>query len=185
MHYRIFIGMAVLVTAIAIGLVWGDSERNAPRSPEGESARKTLAKAHGRAPDFELKDLEGKTVRLSDFAGQVRIVDFWATWCLPCRQEIPHFQSLYETYRKKGVTIIGISLDQGGSDVVKSFSREYKMTYPTVMGNVETARAFGDVRAIPTTFVIDREGMIFKKYVGYKEREVFEQDILTLLNENP
>lgn len=182
MSYRILSGLAVFIAIATMSLVWGNSENNnKTQSLQQSSVEKTETQGRFLAPDFELQNLSGKTVRLSDFAGQVRIVDFWATWCLPCRQGIPHFQALYETYKDKGVTIIGISLDHEGFDVVRSFAKKMGITYPTVMGHVETAQAFGDVRVIPTAFLIDQKGFVVKKYVGYKEREVFETDILALL----
>ncbi len=181
MHRRIFWGM-VLVTGLVIGSMgWGISQQDQPISPVSKTER--TVHDNELKPDFALQDLMGKTVRLSDFVGQVCIVDFWATWCLPCRQEIPHFQALYEKYHNQGVAVIGISMDQKGPEVVRKFAKKMKMTYPTVMGDKKTAQAFGDVRSIPTTFVIDQDGNIVKKYVGYQDRYIFERDILALLKE--
>ena len=133
------------------------------------------------APDFSLPDLDGKTVRLSDFNGQVRIVDFWATWCPPCRKEIPHFQALHEKYGTGGLTVIGVALDETGAEVVRPFVEEQRMTYTSVIGNQDVARQYGGIEAIPTTFVIDKQGKVFRKYVGYRDYETFEADVKTLL----
>lgn len=182
MHIRIFFGM-VLVTGLIIGSMgWGISQQDQPISRVSKT--ENVLPDDELAPDFELQDLTGEKVRLSDFAGQVRIVDFWATWCLPCRREIPHFQALYEKYQSQGVVVIGISMDMNGPEIVRKFAKEIKMTYPTVMGDKKTAQAFGDVRSIPTTFIIDQEGKIVKKYVGYQDRYIFERDILALLKES-
>ena len=134
-----------------------------------------------KAPDFVLPDLENKPTKLSDFEGQVRIVDFWATWCPPCREEIPHFQALHEQYGDNGLTVIGISLDQNGAEAVIPFGRKMKMTYTSVIGNPEVAQAYGGIQYIPTTFMIDKQGRIFRKYVGYTDLETLEGDVKTLL----
>jgi peroxiredoxin len=127
------------------------------------------------APDFELKGLDGKTVKLSEYRGKVVILDFWATWCPPCREEIPHFIKLQKELGDEGLAIIGVSLDQTDSPV-KSFIKEHGINYPVVMGDRNLASKYGGVRAIPTTFVIDKKGEIAKKYVGYKSEEVFRGD---------
>lgn len=132
------------------------------------------------APDFTLKDLEGKTVKLSDFKGKVIILDFWATWCPPCRMEIPHFRALYGKYKSKGLEIIGVSLDRSGVEDVKRFAKNNQINYPLLMGNESVAILYGNIRAIPTTFVIDRKNKIVKKYIGYNDMEVFEADIKKL-----
>jgi len=128
------------------------------------------------APDFNLPDLNGKIVSLTDYQGKVVIVDFWATWCGPCKMEIPGFVKLQEKY-KDDLVIIGVSLDQGGPKAVVPFAKDYAINYPVVYGNGETVKAYGGVNGIPTTFVIDRKGNIQRKYVGYRPDSVFEKDI--------
>ncbi len=135
------------------------------------------------APNFELPDVNGKKVRLSDFKGKVIILDFWATWCPPCRAEIPGFIELYNKYKDKGVVVIGISLDEGGLRDVLPFIREFGVNYPILIGNYKVTQDYGGIRGIPTTFVIDKKGNIRAKYVGYRPKEVFERDIIMLLNE--
>ncbi|MCF7796551.1 MAG: TlpA family protein disulfide reductase [Lentisphaeria bacterium] len=132
------------------------------------------------APDFSLPDINGKAVSLSEFEGKIVIVDFWATWCGPCKMEIPGFVKLQEKY-KDDLVIIGISLDQNGPKAVVPFAQEYKINYPVVYGNGEVVKAYGGVNGIPTTFVIDRKGNIQRKYVGYRADSVFEADIKELL----
>lgn len=123
--------------------------------------------AQPKAADFALpRSGDGKTLRLSDYKGKVRIVNFWATWCPPCRAEIPHFIEMYDELKGKGVEIIGISMDREGDKVVAPFVKDNKMNYPVVIGNDEVASAYGGIRGIPTTFIVDREGRIVKKYVG-------------------
>ncbi len=176
MRYRLLAASTIALSLAALGIGGKDF-------PNIRKASALPVKARPDAPEFVLKDLDGSEVRLSDFDGRVRIVDFWATWCPPCVREIPHFQALYETYRDKGLTVIGISMDQGGSQVVRTFARKIGMDYPTLMGDVKTVRAYGNIQAIPTTFVIDRQGRVYRIYAGYRDRAVFEKDILTLLEE--
>jgi len=129
------------------------------------------------APDFTLTDLDGQKVSLSDYKGKVIIVDFWATWCGPCKMEIPSFIKLQEDY-KDDVVVLGISLDQGGPKVVVPFAKKMNINYPIVYGDGSVVQAYGGVRGIPTTFVIDRDFNIQRKYVGYTDHKVFEKDIL-------
>jgi len=132
------------------------------------------------APEFKLPDINGKTVNLSDFKGKIVIVDFWATWCGPCKMEIPGFVKLQEKY-KDDLVIIGVSLDQNGPKAVVPFAKDYSINYHVVYGNGETVKAYGGVNGIPTTFVIDRKGNIQRKYVGYRPDSVFEKDIKDLM----
>ncbi|KPJ52703.1 hypothetical protein AMJ39_07185 [candidate division TA06 bacterium DG_24] len=133
------------------------------------------------APDFTLKNLDGRDVSLRDFRGKIVLLDFWATWCPPCIQELPHFVELYDAYKVDGFEIIGIALDAGGVSVVKPFIEERGIEYTTLIGTDEVTQAYGGVRGIPTTFIIDREGKIYKKYQGYRDKSVFENDIKRLL----
>jgi cytochrome c biogenesis protein CcmG/thiol:disulfide interchange protein DsbE len=133
------------------------------------------------APDFTLNDLDGKPFRMSDTKGNVVILDFWATWCPPCRMEIPHFEALYRQYRANGLEIVGVALDRGGAKVVKPFVKDAGVTYPVVIGDQATANAYGGIRGIPTTFIIDRQGRIVEKAVGYRDKAFFESRIKELL----
>jgi thiol-disulfide isomerase/thioredoxin len=133
------------------------------------------------AHDWELKDLAGKTVKLSDFKGKVVILDFWATWCPPCRAEIPHFVELQKQYGDQGLVVIGMSLDEGGPNVVSSFAKEQGINYPVVIGNQDIATQYGGIEGIPTTFVIDGDGKIVSKHVGFTDKSVFEDEIKKLL----
>jgi len=132
------------------------------------------------APDFALSDLEGNTVWLSNFKGKVIILDFWATWCSPCLQEIPHFVELYEKYQDDGFQMIGIAISSGSSKNVKKFATEHEINYLILMGNRQVTRKYGGIYGIPTTFLIDRQGRIVKKYIGYQPKEVFEKDLKSL-----
>ena len=144
------------------------------RPPEAPKVKK-------EAPDFTLVNIAGGNLTLSAYRGKVVLLDFWATWCPPCKKEIPHFIELYDTYGDQGLEVIGVSLDQGGQQVVEGFADEYSIDYPLVMADGEIAAAYGGIRGIPTTFLIDRKGMIVQKFVGYRDKEVFESAIKPLL----
>ena len=133
-----------------------------------------------KAANFILPDLDGNLIRFSDLKGKVIILDFWATWCPPCRDELPHFKSLYQQYQGQGLEIVGIALDQGGVRVVKPFIEDNEITYTILISNQEVTEAYGGIRGIPTTFIIDRQGRIIEKYVGYRDKEVFESAIKQL-----
>ena len=133
------------------------------------------------APAWDLKSLDGKSVKLSDFKGKVVILDFWATWCPPCRAEIPNFVDLQKQYGKKGLQVVGVSLDQGPVDGVVSFAKAQNINYPIVMGDDDVAQKYGGVQAIPTTFIIDPKGNIVQKHVGFTDKDEFEAEIKKLL----
>jgi peroxiredoxin len=136
-----------------------------------------------KAPDFNLTGIDGKSVTLSRLKGNVVLLDFWATWCPPCREEIPGFVELHKRYGKQGLVVIGLSLDQGSRNEVAEFAKRMKINYPVALATEEVVRSYGGVHAIPTTFLISRRGEIVKRYVGYQKREVFETDINTALKE--
>jgi thiol-disulfide isomerase/thioredoxin len=132
-------------------------------------------------PAWTLKDLAGKTVSLSDFKGKVVVLDIWATWCPPCRAEIPHFIELQDEYKDKGVTVVGMSVDSTGPESVAKFAQEHKMNYPIVMADEATATAYGADQGIPLTIVIDKKGNVVARHLGLTDKEVFENDIKTAL----
>lgn len=134
------------------------------------------------APEWTLNDVDGNPVSFAQFKGKVVVVDFWATWCPPCRVEIPGYIELQEQYAKDDLVIIGVSLDRKGPEVVKSFMEKHGMNYVVVMGNEETVEAFGGFRGIPTTFIIDREGNIRDKKTGSEEKKIFEARLKTYLD---
>jgi peroxiredoxin len=131
--------------------------------------------------NFTLKDLRGKPFALSDTKGKVVLLDFWATWCPPCRKEIPGFIELYDTYKSRGLVVIGVSMDDSARDV-KRFSKQLKMSYPVLMGagREDLQPAFGPL-PLPTSFVIARDGRICAQHDGLTPKEQVEHEIADLL----
>jgi peroxiredoxin len=135
------------------------------------------------APDWTLKNLDGKTVSLSDFKGKVVVLDFWATWCPPCQAEIPHFIELQNEFKAKGVTIVGLSVDSIAPADVAKFAKDNGMNYPIVMADEKTATAYGADQGIPTTVVVDRKGNIVATHAGLTDKETFKSEIEKALSD--
>lgn len=135
------------------------------------------------APDWQLIDTDGRTVKLSDFKGKVVILNFWAIWCAPCRAEIPGFIALQERFGFQGLTVVGVSVDPDAASEVKSFMERLGGNYPVVIGDEKVAVDYGVVSAIPTTFVLDRKGDIVTSHLGFTKQAVFESEIRPLLEQ--
>ena len=112
-----------------------------------------------RAPNFSLKTPDGKVVSLSDYKDKIVVLNFWATWCPPCREELPEFAQFYEENKSKGIVLIGIEVG-GNVKLTKEMIRDNGITYPVLMSDGRVESQYGGIRAIPTTFVIDRSGMV-------------------------
>ena len=135
------------------------------------------------APDFSLPELTGGQFKLSDYRGKIVLLDFWATWCDPCREEIPHFVELQNKYGNQGLQIIGVSMDDS-PEPVRDFSQRFKMNYPVVMGNAKIGELYGGVLGLPIAFVIGRDGRIHAKHIGAIDISVFESEIAQLLQQS-
>jgi peroxiredoxin len=165
----------LVVIVLAIG-IWKLSHHSAPSSRPNVPG----AAVHAAAPNFLLQDLDGKPLDLASYRGKIVLLDFWATWCTPCRDEIPHFVEFQDKYREQGFQVIGISMDDDPKPV-RQFYQRFKMNYPVAVGNEEVAQTYGGVLGLPITFLISRDGRIAAKYVGAVEMPSIEQGIRSLL----
>lgn len=141
----------------------------------------SFAQKSKQAPNFRLTAHDGKVVELAKLKGKVVVVNFWATWCGPCRKEIPGFMEVHSQYKEKGVVVVGVSLDQDGWEVVRPYVDKAKITYPIVVGDGSLAEAYKIPNAIPATYVVDRKGIIAKEHVGYMSKSELEGIIKPLL----
>ncbi len=132
------------------------------------------------APEFSLPTLTGEKLDLANYRGKIVLLDFWATWCEPCKAEIPHLVELQNKYRDQGLQVIGVSMDDEAAPV-RDFYQQFKMNYPVVMGSAKTGELYGGVLGLPITFLIARDGRIVKKHIGATESAVFETEILSVL----
>lgn len=151
-----------------------------PARPAKAASLKPDGERHA-APDFALKDADGKTVRLSDYKGRVVLLDFWATYCGPCKIEIPWFMDFERRHKDQGFSVLGVSMDDDGWDAVKPFVLDVGINYRVMVGNDSTAEKYGGIEALPTTFLIDRDGKIAAVHVGLTSKSEIENAIEQLL----
>jgi thiol-disulfide isomerase/thioredoxin len=142
-------------------------------SKEGKAPSTALA------PDFTLKTLDGQEVTLTKLKGKVVLLDFWATWCAPCREAIPHLINLQKTYREKGIEVIGMNMDRGDAETVRRFVKSMDIPYPITLTSEEVSRNYG-VTGLPTTILIDQEGKIRQKFLGFTS-EIAKQITSTIV----
>lgn len=149
--------------------------------PDSVSAAVKPEASRKPAPEFALKDADGKVVKLSDFKGKVVLLNFWATWCGPCKIEIPWFVEFEQNYRDKGLVVLGVAMDDDGWSAVKPFIASHKVNYRMVIGDDMTAQKYGGVESLPTSFVIDKQGRIAATHVGLVSKKEYSNDIAQLL----
>jgi peroxiredoxin len=170
-----FLGTPVLLIffllSIAVPMAPGQNRVQAVLEP---------AKERQAAPELRLEDSSGKPVSLKDYRGKVVLLDFWATWCHGCKEEIPWFSEFERKYRRKGLRVIGVSLDDDGWKVVKPFIKSAGIPYRIALGNDATAKQY-NIEGMPDTFLIDRDGKIAAKYVGLVDKNNVDSNIRTML----
>jgi len=169
----------VLLIVVSVNTFCVDKNESNTKSKKAEVA--IVKFDENKAPDFALKSSDGKTVKLSDYKGKVVIIDFWATWCPPCRKGIPDLISIQNEY-KKDVVIVGISLD--GEKTLKDvpgFVKSYGINYPIVYGDDKVVAAYGGIEGIPTAFIVDKKGNVVDKHVGLVPKDTYINKIKELL----
>jgi thiol-disulfide isomerase/thioredoxin len=169
----------VVVIAVVIGMVVFASHMH----KKGGAAGALQGNAVGAiAPDFTLTTLDGKKVMLSDYRGKAVLLNFWATWCGPCKVEIPWFIDLEKQYGPQGLVILGVAMDDDGKATVTKFAQEMKIDYTVLLGNDNVADEYGGVEGLPTTFYVDRNGKIVKVVAGLVSHGEIEDGIKEALN---
>jgi thiol-disulfide isomerase/thioredoxin len=156
---------------------------NATSNYTNNAANNTSNSSSELAPDFVLTDTQGNQVKLSDYRGKVVILDFWATWCPPCRKGIPDLIDLKKTYKDR-LAIIGISLDTDSKNDVVPFMKEYGINYKVVYGDNDVVQKYGNIQAIPTSFIIDQKGNIVTSFVGLQRIETYKSYLNNLINKS-
>jgi len=164
-----------------------ESEKEAPAAAEKTEAKESSAPQKAAKGPMYKNLVDGQDISLEGLKGHVLLIDFWATWCPPCRVEIPGFIELYDKYKDKKFTIVGISLDNGES-VVKKFVERQKINYPIIMSTNKLRREYENaigrpIQSIPTTILINRQGEVATVYIGARPKEVFDEEIQKLLEE--
>jgi thiol-disulfide isomerase/thioredoxin len=143
-------------------------------------------KGSSLAPEFSLKTLTGEEISLPTYKGKTLLIDFWATWCGPCRESIPHLVHLHKTYRGQGLEVVGLSMDKGDPRTVNHFVKSLNIPYPVAIAPEEIARAYG-VNGLPTIVLIDKEGKIREKIIGFNTAiaKKIESRVTELISEKP
>jgi cytochrome c biogenesis protein CcmG/thiol:disulfide interchange protein DsbE len=162
--YRKAVVLAALAVALMVGCTRTEQQATAPAA----------------APDFTLTDLTGKKVHLADLKGKVVLLEFWATWCPPCQASIPGIERLHRSYGGKGLVVLGVSVDEGASDSLRSFVAQNGITY-TVLRSDDAVLGNYLIRSIPSLFLVNKDGMIAKQYLGEGFEDSIEKDIRSLL----
>jgi thiol-disulfide isomerase/thioredoxin len=179
--------------ALALGLLTipvlrsGGRERLAPSSSSSGTAANAAeggqtcdAEAGKGRLDFVVNDMHKAPLKLADYKGKVVLLNFWATWCGPCKEEIPSFVELYDRYKEKGLVIVGVSIDDE-PETLRSFAQEWHMRYPIVMLQPDVEDSYGPFYGIPTSYLLARDGSICTKHIGPASKTQFEREIKSLL----
>lgn len=170
--------VVALVAAAMLYFGFHMARRSGPTHP--------LGLAHNTpAPDFTLESLDGKSMHLSDFRGKAVLLNFWATWCGPCKIEMPWFVELQKEYGPEGFQIVGVAMDDSSKDDIAKFARDMGVNYPVLLGKEAVGDAYGGVPALPESFFIGRDGKIVDKIIGLRGRAEIEDSIKKALNTQP
>jgi thiol-disulfide isomerase/thioredoxin len=172
-------GAALLWAGTRYSRVVRSETSSTASAPAGEVVTLRFFKSPAAVPDFTVRDLEGRTISLASLRGKVTVINFWATWCGPCRAEIPDLVALQEKYRDT-LQVVGISEDEASPEVVKRFAGDHHVNYPIVMLTPELEKIFPGVSALPTSFILDREARVVQNHVGLLSRDTTEAETRAL-----
>jgi peroxiredoxin len=175
-------GIALACVAVGGYLLWPVALHYAAQAIlKSEEVKPAVVEKGNAPPDFTLKDANGRSLGLSDFKGKVILLNFWATWCGPCKTEIPWFIEFETQFQGRGFTVIGVSMDEDGWKVVNPYVADHKINYPIVLANEEVNELYGGIEALPTTLLIGRDGKVAFLHAGLISREDYEKEIRRLL----
>ncbi len=169
--------ISILILGLAAGVLWGCGHE----THQGQDQTATGTDVGQVLPGFTLEEVDGGQLSLADLRGRAVLLDFWDTWCPPCRKALPHLQELSQEHQD-GLQVVGIALGQEGQAKVKSFIAARGFTFPFVYGNVEVFQKFG-IQSLPTTMLLDKDGVIVKKWIGGYPKGAYEEEIVKLLGE--
>ncbi len=177
---RVILGAVAALPALLLAVYFGGHR------VRGQPSAATVP-AQWPMPTFDLETLDGKRFLSSTLSGKVALVDFWATYCKPCIEEIPDLNELYARYRAKGLVVLGVTIQSGWASDIKADAQRFKIAYPVVVGDRDVEKRFGGIWGLPTTFLVDRNGQIYRKYTGqYPQKRVqIAADVQRLLAAKP
>ena len=178
---KISIAAFLVASAVAVYLLAGRGEGPASSSAPGAVATTNSPDPDEKAPALSGPTLDGRTLTLSGFAGKIVLVDFWATWCSPCQEEIPDLVKLRDRYKDEGFEILGVSMDEEGAKAVKKFAAKQPISYPVILNGGERPQAGWDVPGLPTAYLVGRHGEILKRWFGEKDMPDLEKDVTAAL----
>jgi thiol-disulfide isomerase/thioredoxin len=172
---------SVLLMSLAMAGLAGCNAHSASLPPLKETAI-AAGEIASRLPDFTVKDLQGQTISSADFRGKVVLIDFWATWCQPCKKEMPGYQRLLDHYGSRGFAVVGLKFDtmMDAEDPVK-FAKKIGVHYPLAVATDDLKQKFGGIEGLPTTLLYDRQGILRKKVIGFEYTDAFDAALKSLL----
>lgn len=182
---RLSIGALALAAGLLLNQCQGEAQTpSSETSEENPVTQSAPVRPNAKtAPEFSLLNLQGTPVSLSQYRGRVVLVDFWATWCGPCRRTIPDLKALYQSHNGEGFEVLGIALERRGLENLQAYVKQSQIPYPILIGNAEVVGQYGNFKSIPTAFLIGRDGTIRNRYVGMQPKYVLEKAIQELLAE--
>ncbi len=170
--------VVIIVVAMVVSLMLVFGYNLARRTPRTAT---TVQLKNGEAPDFTLQSTDGKTIHLSDYRGKGVVLNFWATWCAPCKIEMPWFVELQKQYAGDGLQFVGVAMDDASPSDIAQFAKDMGVNYPILIGKESVGNAYGGVQFLPETFYIDRNGKMVDKAFGLKGRGEIEDNIKRIL----